>query len=1003
MVVNGDGTFSDLADNTNYTVYAFNVDNADVVAFTADLNALATITAGDAVLNNVAPYDVYCYISASQSYIEDCMCEDPCAGFMLADIADQQICPAAATAYDLTTLEPTGQTGGTWSVATPTNVDINDGDTFTYTYSEGACNDSDMVAFTVVDNPSIDIANQTICAGEATGYDLTILEPAGQTGGTWTDATGNTVNVVDVSDGDTFTYSVTDANGCSGSVTITINVNADDIEILAVPTCTGAASDGEFYIDIQSITGANSGTDYTVSGGGLSVTYPASTAIGPFTYTNQNDKITLTVTGADGAMCTATYDVLQLNCVEQEMCDCTTAPPVYTINAQAAGNGNGASMVYALVNNDNGNAVMFVNDNGTFSGLAENTNYTVYAFNVDDVDLVAFTAALNALTTISAGDDIVTNLGTFSEYCYTVASGAFFEDCDCPVDCSSFAVTLEATDASCSGGGIINATVNGTAPYDFDWSNGASSQSLVGLTGGTYSVTVTDANGCVDTAEATVNDAPDGVCDFIITNTFLASDACKCNNDQTENGAGDGTFEETVTILANPGLVIRATVLSTGILPPVNLSDVVTLPVEFYETFPGRYILIFNHQDRVGYTLYIEYSDDGGATFMPAPDGIGGQLTYSNVCAYPVLEFNPPLQPAYCESDGIVTIGVAETSDNVDFVPVEGYPAIQLNNGVAEPSPIMFDPSQVGTATYTFSGFYSYESGPGTGGTVANPAVSLNPCATFIRINVPVNPVPEGEAICAPSPEIPDAFRIDVSAIEDYETPENLMYSIDNGPFQSSSEFLVQNTGEYEMAIMDVVSNCMFQFPVGCLQLLPIELTSFEGNCENDEYILTWTTNTESDVSHFVIERSANGINYTQVGEVAAAGNSNTTQTYGFKDATGITRQYYYRIRVVEFSGLETVSRVEVVSCLSGGFGVLDVYPNPTQDEVAITFEVSDRDKVNIKLVDVLGRTVTQEILITPDIGLNRTVIDMSSLPSAMYFIVLDDGTQQSIEKVVKK
>jgi len=1067
MIVNGDGTFSGLADNVNYTVYAFNVDNADAAAFTADLNALATIGTGDAVLTSAAPYDSYCYVSASQAYTENCDCTDPCDGFMVADIADQQLCPAAATGYDLTGLEPAGQTGGTWTDAsgnTVSTVDINDGDTFTYTYSEGTCSDSDMVTFTLDTNPTIAIDNPSICVDNATGFDLTTLEPAGQMGGTWSSATPTNV---DVANGDSFTYTYSDANGCTGSATITFTVNSGStiivdaivcvgdagtydltvnepagttgswdvpnpesvdvilgnsyiytytdengctssvvvgieaitqLEVTAIPTCSNA-NEGEFYIEIQSIAGA-AGIDYTVEANGLSITYPATTVIGPFTYTNHNTPITLNVSNV-AENCSTTYDVLQLNCVAQEMCDCTADPTPYTINAQAAGNGDGASMVYALVNNDNGNAVLSVNDTGSFPGLADETNYTVYAFNVDDVDLVAFTADLIALTTISAGDDIATNLGAFIDYCYTTASATFYEDCNCAVDCSNFAVTLDATDASCSGSGIINATVNGTAPYDFDWSTGANSQNIAGLTGGTYSVTVTDADDCVATAEATIADAPDGLCEFQISNNFFANDVCKCNNDQTENGAGDGTFEETVTVIAPAGIIIRATVLSTGILPPVNLSPTVTLPIEFYESFPGRYILTFNHQDRVGYVLYIEYSDDDGATWVAAPDGIGGQLTYTNVCAYPVLAFDPPLQPEYCLDDGIITIGIAEISDDVDFVPTEGYPAVVLNNGDAQPSPIMFDPAQVGTATYTFSGFYDYEQGPGTGGTVDMPAVSINPCATYIRINVPVNPIPEGEATCEPTAENPEVFRIDIDPIADYETPENLMYSIDGGPFQVNDKFIVDEAGEYALAIMDAVSACTFNMAVGCARLLPIEMGSFEGKCENEEYTLTWQTVSESDVSHFVIERSINATNFAEIGKVEAVGNSTTTQTYTYTD-TGISRQYYYRLRVMEFSGKETLSRVEAVACLTGGFGVLDVYPNPTDDEVAITFEVMNREHVQIKLVDVLGRVVAEKTM-SPDFGLNRTVIDMSNLASAMYFIVLDDGTQQSIEKVVKK
>jgi len=170
--------------------------------------------------------------------------------------------------------------------------------------------------------------------------------------------------------------------------------------------------------------------------------------------------------------------------------------------------------------------------------------------------------------------------------------------------------------------------------------------------------------------------------------------------------------------------------------------------------------------------------------------------------------------------------------------------------------------------------------------------------------------------------------------------------------------------------------------------------------CDDGTYTLEWKTATEENVSEFVIERSVNGTDFTQLGKVTAVGNSTTPQYYTYRDETAQAGRYYYRLRIVETDGKETFSRIEVSTCLKGVFDIVDVFPNPTDDELVILFETVNTDKVNFKLTDVLGRTIMEED-ITPEIGLNTKVIDLSELASAVYFVVMDDG--KAVRKVVRK
>ncbi|MFN8299670.1 MAG: choice-of-anchor L domain-containing protein [Chitinophagales bacterium] len=72
-------------------------------------------------------------------------------------------------------------------------------------------------------------------------------------------------------------------------------------------------------------------------------------------------------------------------------------------------------------------------------------------------------------------------------------------------------VGLTVTDVACQGAanGQVNVTVNGGTPaYTFHWSNAATTQNLMNVIAGTYSLTVTDSKGCNQTASAFINTLP---------------------------------------------------------------------------------------------------------------------------------------------------------------------------------------------------------------------------------------------------------------------------------------------------------------------------------------------------------------------------------------------------------------------------------------------------------------------------------------------------------------
>ena len=100
---------------------------------------------------------------------------------------------------------------------------------------------------------------------------------------------------------------------------------------------------------------------------------------------------------------------------------------------------------------------------------------------------------------------------------------------------STPSITMTSTDVTVNGGsdGTATATVSGgTSPYTYLWSNGGTTSTITGLTPGTYTCYVTDANGCTDEAAVVVSEpqfifpavSPLDVCIDLNTDKFVFTD-----------------------------------------------------------------------------------------------------------------------------------------------------------------------------------------------------------------------------------------------------------------------------------------------------------------------------------------------------------------------------------------------------------------------------------------------------------------------------------------------
>ncbi len=131
---------------------------------------------------------------------------------------------------------------------------------------------------------------------------------------------------------------------------------------------------------------------------------------------------------------------------------------------------------------------------------------------------------------------------------------------------SLIASTIVDSNISCNtgnDGGATATATGGTMPYTYSWSNAATTASITGVSAGTYSVTISDANGCTDSASVTITEPAAIVASAALDNNV----SCNAGNDggATASALG-GTMPYTYSWSASAGSATTAIVtgLSAG-------------------------------------------------------------------------------------------------------------------------------------------------------------------------------------------------------------------------------------------------------------------------------------------------------------------------------------------------------------------------------------------------------------------------------------------------------
>jgi hypothetical protein len=176
---------------------------------------------------------------------------------------------------------------------------------------------------------------------------------------------------------------------------------------------------------------------------------------------------------------------------------------------------------------------------------------------------------------------------------------------------------------------------------------------------------------------------------------------------------------------------------------------------------------------------------------------------------------------------------------------------------------------------------------------------------------------------------------------------------------------------------------------------LPIELVSFQANCKDDNTVaVTWTTASEHNTSHYVVEKSRDGINWSVFGQTAAAGNSTQLLNYEMIDSEKASGTTYYRLTQFDNDGMFEVFAPVSVNCNgTTPNNHITTYPNPSSESFYVSlFTETMEGNGQLTITDASGRPVYGKSVNIQNGNNVFHIGDMNAAPG-MYYIQVSNGT----------
>jgi hypothetical protein len=176
---------------------------------------------------------------------------------------------------------------------------------------------------------------------------------------------------------------------------------------------------------------------------------------------------------------------------------------------------------------------------------------------------------------------------------------------------------------------------------------------------------------------------------------------------------------------------------------------------------------------------------------------------------------------------------------------------------------------------------------------------------------------------------------------------------------------------------------------------LPLDIVSLTATNAGARNRIDWSTATEQKGDEYLVERSADGQNFREIGSVNAKGEASS---YSFWDEQPVAGINYYRLKLVEVSGESSYSNIVTATVKGSGSLNVDAYPNPASSDMTVKVSGPAAGNAILTITDLSGKVISSRSM-----SGSETRLDLRGMAPGLYLLKYSDDHNTQTIRITKQ